>query len=58
MAFVALDFVTIDRTTAFDDLALMSEIAELAEGWRQLTRKRAASRSVESWKSRLTGDTS
>jgi MOSC domain-containing protein YiiM len=47
-----------DRTTAFDDLAQMAEIAELAHGWRQLARRRATSRSVESWKSRLTGDTS
>jgi MOSC domain-containing protein YiiM len=47
-----------DRTTAFDDLAQMAQIAELAHGWRQLARRRATSRSVESWKSRLTGDTS
>lgn len=47
-----------DRTTAFDDIAQMAEIAELADGWRRLARKRATSRSVESWKSRLTGDTS
>jgi MOSC domain-containing protein YiiM len=47
-----------DRTTAFDDLAQMAEIEELAHGWRQLARRRATSRSVESWKSRLAGDTS
>jgi MOSC domain-containing protein YiiM len=44
------------RTTAFDELAKVVEIPELAEGWRQLAGKRAQSRTVESWKRRLTGD--
>lgn len=44
------------RTTAFDELAQVAEIPELAAGWRELAAKRARSRTVESWKSRLTGD--
>jgi len=44
------------RTTAFDELAQVAQIPELADGWRQLADKRVRSRTVESWESRLTGD--
>lgn len=44
------------RTAAFDELAAMSELPELAEGWRKLAARRVASRNVESWSSRLEGD--
>jgi MOSC domain-containing protein YiiM len=37
------------RTTAFDELAEVANIAELAEGWRKLAARRVATRSVESW---------
>jgi MOSC domain-containing protein YiiM len=47
-----------NRTAAFDELAAMSEVPELAEGWRKLAARRVASRKVESWSSRLEGDQS
>lgn len=44
------------RTMALDELTALSEIAELAPGWRQLAANRVKSRSVESWTSRLGGE--
>jgi MOSC domain-containing protein YiiM len=38
---------------AFDDLKLMAELPELAEGWRKLCRRRLEARTVEDWSSRL-----
>ena len=46
------------RTTAFDELATVAALPELTEGWRKLASRRVATRNVESWKSRLDGDTS
>ncbi len=37
----------------FGDLRLMSEIPELAEGWRQIARRRVEGRVVEDWSLRL-----
>jgi MOSC domain-containing protein YiiM len=45
-----------DRTLAFDELAALSEIPELARGWRELAANRVRSRTVESWTPRLTGE--
>lgn len=44
------------RTTAFDELAALAELPELAESWRNLAGRRVKSRTVESWNSRLEGD--
>jgi MOSC domain-containing protein YiiM len=44
------------RTDAFDDLATVAALPQLAEGWRKLAARRVASRSVESWSRRLHGD--
>jgi len=44
------------RTTAFDELAALAELPELAESWRNLATRRVKSRTVESWSSRLEGD--
>ena len=41
------------RTTAFDELAQLAEVPELANGWRKLAQRRVATRSVESWDARL-----
>lgn len=41
------------RTKAFDELAAMSAIPELAQGWRDLAARRLAHREVEDWSSRL-----
>lgn len=43
------------RTAAFDELATIAELPELADGWRKLAARRVASRTVESWSSRLDG---
>ncbi len=40
-------------TKTKDELAQMSEIPELAEGWRQLARRRVATCQTEDWTSRL-----
>lgn len=45
-----------ERTLALDELAALSEVSELAPGWRDLAAKRVKSRSVESWSTRLTGE--
>lgn len=45
------------RTLAFDDLAELAEISELAAGWRKLAARRIENRAVESWEKRL-GETS
>lgn len=44
-----------ERTLAFDELAALAQVSELAEGWRQLAERRIKSRSVESWQGRLEG---
>ncbi len=44
------------RTAAFDELTAMSELPELADGWRKLAARRVASRKVETWSSRLESD--
>lgn len=43
------------KTLDFDQLAAVSEIKELAEGWRKLAAKRVKLRQVEDWNSRLKG---
>ncbi len=40
-------------TKAKDELAQMAEIPELAEGWRQLAKRRVATSQTEDWTSRL-----
>lgn len=42
-----------ERTRAFDELGAMADLPELAESWRSLARKRAETRTVESWVQRL-----
>ena len=42
-----------ERTQAYDELAEMAALPELAESWRDLARKRIETRKVESWASRL-----
>ncbi|MEW6642533.1 MAG: MOSC domain-containing protein [Pseudomonadota bacterium] len=46
------------RTTAFDELAALAELPELADSWRTLAARRVKSRTVESWNSRLEGNRS
>lgn len=41
------------RLESFDELAALSQIPQLAQGWRQLSARRVASRKVEEWSSRL-----
>ena len=41
------------RTTAFDELAQLAEVPELANSWRKLAQRRVATRSVENWDARL-----
>lgn len=43
------------RTNAFDQLAALADLPELAPGWRNLAARRVASRQVESWSNRLRG---
>ena len=47
-----------ERTLAFDELAALAQLPELADGWRRLAERRIKSRSVESWQSRLEGSES
>lgn len=44
------------RLTAFDELAAVAELPELARGWRKLAAQRVQSRKIEDWSSRLEGD--
>ncbi|HEY8126716.1 MAG TPA: MOSC domain-containing protein [Methylocystis sp.] len=44
-----------DRTQAYDELAEMAALPELAPRWRELARKRIESRRVENWTRRLGG---
>jgi MOSC domain-containing protein YiiM len=41
------------RPLAFDELAALAELAELAQGWRELAARRVRRRSVENWSERL-----
>lgn len=41
------------QTLAFDDLAILAEVPELAAGWRKLAARRIENRAVESWERRL-----
>ncbi|MEJ0094915.1 MAG: MOSC domain-containing protein [Methylocella sp.] len=43
------------RTKAYDELAALTELPELAAEWRKLAARRVSSRSVESWSGRLEG---
>ncbi len=43
------------RTEAYDDLAALSRLPQLAEGWRQLAARRVANRRTEDWSARLGG---
>jgi MOSC domain-containing protein YiiM len=42
-------------TMNIDELAAMSELAHLPEGWRGYAKRRLATRQVEDWSRRLTG---
>lgn len=42
-----------ERMQAYDELAQMAALPELAESWRELARRRIETRRVESWRSRL-----
>lgn len=44
------------RARAFDEIAALADVPQLAEGWRKLAVRRVASRKVESWSRRLNGD--
>lgn len=41
------------RTLAYDDLAALAEIPQLAAGWRKLAARRVENRAVEGWEGRL-----
>jgi MOSC domain-containing protein YiiM len=43
------------RTKAYDELAALAELPELAAKWRKLAAQRVGSRSVENWSRRLDG---
>ncbi len=43
------------RTLEIDDLDSLSKVPQLAVGWRELVAKRVNSKTVEEWKSRLSG---
>lgn len=43
------------RTLAYDELAIVAEMPELASNWRAMAQKRIANRVVESWDRRLEG---
>lgn len=44
------------RPLSIDDLAELASLPELAPSWRQLAGRRVETRSVESWKRRLSGE--
>src|SRR5216684_38035 len=40
----------------FDELRVMAEIPELAQGWRDLARRRVQTQKIEDWNARLGGE--
>ncbi|MCP4380725.1 MAG: hypothetical protein GY798_04775 [Hyphomicrobiales bacterium] len=49
----AISTLLYHRKHAYDDLAALAEVPELAESWRSLARRRVEKRGIEDWTPRL-----